>query len=563
MSLFDIIFRSKPSWPVDDDRWYRMPFSVYGGTTSAGIPVDESNALTYSAVWCAQMLISGTIASLPLHLKRTTKSGVIENITDHNMYDLLHTSPNSEMTAFAFRETGELHKLSWGNWYANIVRNNRNQIVALWPIPPNRVTVKRDEKKNIINEIMVNSEKVILQHEEVLHIPGAGFDGLMGYSVITYARQSIGLGLACEQFGSRFFGADTHPGLVISHPTTLSPEAHSNLRNDLEDKHAGIGKSLRLMLLDEGMKIEKLGIPPEDSQFLETRIHQIDDIARWYNVPPHKLKEMTKSSFSNIEQEQISWVVDSIRPRLVRIEQNYNMQLLTPEERKSGLFFKHSVEGLLRGDTTTRGAFYREMVNAGIYSRNECRALEDMNPLPGADELLVPLNMLPASYLDEWGKKNTEEAPVKEVKVPAEPAEPAKPAKKKDTSKEDKSLISAYRPIFHDAWQRIINRQVIASNRKIKQVNSSDFQQWLVEFNTKELPDIIIRTLTPIIRSFALLFHSATFNADEYIARVTQRYITYFTIKYTIGNLTALTNELADLMSGNELDSLYKEITGE
>jgi HK97 family phage portal protein len=211
--------------------------------------------------------------------------------------------------------------------------------------------------------------------------------------------------MAMETFGSRFFGNGTNPGMVVSHPGKLTSAAHDNLRNSLVTAHSGLGNTHRLLLLEEGMKVEKYGIPPNDCQFLESRQFQIPEVARWFNLPPHKLKDLTKSSFSNIESEQISFVTDAILPWLVRLEQNYNAQLLSPGDRglygRGKLYWKHVVEGLLRGDAAARGTFYREMFNIGAMSINEIREKEDLDPVDGGDVHLVPLNM---TTLENAGK---------------------------------------------------------------------------------------------------------------------------------------------------------------
>jgi HK97 family phage portal protein len=292
------------------------------------------------------------------------------------------------------------HILAWGNGYAEIVRNGYGELIALWPITPNRVTPIMDagEIKYRI-QMQTGDPNIILPRDQVLHVPGLGFDGFLGYSVIAMARRSIGLGMAMETFGSRFFGEGTHPGVIVEHPGKLSSEAHSNLKASLSQTYSGLGNSHRLMLLEEGMKFQKIVIDPKDSQFLESRLFQIPEVARWFNLPPHKLKDLTKSSFSNIESEQISFVTDSILPWLVRLEQNFNYQLLTESDRQySGrgrLYFKHNVEGLLRADAAARGTYYREMFNIGAMSINEIREKEDLDPVEGGDIHLVPMNMQP------------------------------------------------------------------------------------------------------------------------------------------------------------------------
>jgi HK97 family phage portal protein len=368
---------------------------MWGAQSLSGEIVSEYTALMYSAVYNAISLISGTIAALPLHLMQ--RKGEKKRVADdYRSYRVMHDEWNPSMTAMVGRETMMAHVLSWGNGYAEIVRNTYGELVELWPIPPNRI---RPEiiNGNIVYRIRVDNQDVYLPREKVLHVPGLGFDGYMGYSVVAMARKSIGLGMALETFGSLYFGQGTHPGVVVSHPGKLSQIAHTNLTDSLAKAHSGLGQSHKLLLLEEGMKLDKLLIHPDDSQFLESRQFQIPEIARWFNLPPHKLKDLTRSSFSNIESEQRSFYVDSILPWLVRLEQNYNMQLLTTSDKElSGrgrLYYKHNAEGILRGDTAARGEFYTKMFNVGAYSVNEIRALEDMDPVDGGDIHLVPLNM--------------------------------------------------------------------------------------------------------------------------------------------------------------------------
>lgn len=375
----------------------------------SGETVTESTALTYSAVWNAVSLISGTIAALPLHLMQS-KGKTHRIIDDRPLYRLMHDNPNPYMTAPAFRECMMAHILTWGNGYAEIVRNGMGEVVELWPITPNRVKVMMQDGKIVFSITRNHESDLILPRDKVLHIPGLGYDGYVGYSVISVmAQKSIGLSMALESFGSLYFGQWTHPGLILSHPGQLSPQARANLTESFIEGTSGLMNSHKVKILEEGMKIEKLGIPPEDSQFLQSRLFQIAEVARWFNLPPHKLKDLSKSSFNNIEQEQISFVQDAILPWLVRLEANYNMQLLTPSERSlSGygrVYFKHIVEGLLRGDTASRGAFYTVMLDRGVFSINEVRELEDKDPIEGGDIHFVQMNM---QNLKDAGKPKPE-----------------------------------------------------------------------------------------------------------------------------------------------------------
>lgn len=386
---------------TDEKAWNPSLWNLAGSQSLSGESVTEETALTYSAVYNAISLISGTIAALPLHLMQS-KGEKKRSAEDRLLYRVMHDAWNPYMTAMTGRETIMAHILGWGNGYAEIVRNGYGEVSELWPIPPNRITPGMTQGQ-MTYRVRVDSQEVILPRERILHIPGLGFDGFMGYSVVAMARKSIGLGMAMETFGSQYFGNGTHPGMIIEHPGTLKEPA--KLREALTATYSGLGKSHRLMLLEEGMKAHAVTINPEDSQFLESRQFQIPEIARWFNLPPHKLKDLTRSSFNNIESEQRSFYADSLLPWLIRLEQHYNMQLLTPYDRdlsgRGRYYFKHNAEGILRADAAGRGQFYKEMFNIGALSINEIRALEEMDPIPGGDIHLVPLNM---TSLENAGK---------------------------------------------------------------------------------------------------------------------------------------------------------------
>jgi HK97 family phage portal protein len=386
---------------TDEKAWNPSLWNLVGSQSLSGETVTEATALTYPAVWNATSLISGTIGALPLHLMQ--KKGEKKRMADEKkLYFLMHDQWNPYMTAMSGRETMMAHMLLWGNGYAEKVKNGYGDVIELWPIAPNRVKIRMFEGQ-LIYLIRVNNEDIPLTRENILHVPGLGFDGWQGYSVIAMARKSLGLGMAMETFGSRFFGEGTHPGIIVEHPGQLKDPA--KLRDALAATYSGLGKSHRIMLLEEGMKATKIVIDPKDSQFLESRAFQIPEVARWFNLPPHKLKDLSKSSFNNIEQEQISFVTDSILPWLIRLEQNYNMQLLTTGDKalygQGRLYFKHNVDGLLRGDAQSRAQFYQIMLDRGVFSINEVRELEDKDPVPGGDIHLVAMNM---TTLENAGK---------------------------------------------------------------------------------------------------------------------------------------------------------------
>lgn len=355
--------------------------------------VTEANAMTLSAVRNAVELIAGSISTMPLRLLRRSFDGKTVDVTNNPLYGVLHSSWNPYMTAVTGRQSLIIGMLLWGNGYAEIVRDRLGRVVELWPITPDRVTV-RFENGVLSYDVRVDNSTVTVPYQAMLHVKNLSQNGFLGISVIAQARRSLGLTKDLETFGSKFFREGTHPGIIVTHPGKLDPETFSNLKTSLTDTYSGLGNAHRLMLLEDGMKPERITIQPEDAQFLESRTFQIDEVARWFNLPPHKLKELSKSSFSNIESEQISFVIESLLPRIVAIEQTFNTQLLTPEEKASGLYTKHTIEGLLRGDATSRANFYRTLWNMGAISINEIREKEDFDPIPGGDTHYIPLNMI-------------------------------------------------------------------------------------------------------------------------------------------------------------------------
>jgi len=391
----------------DSKAWNSSLWNLYGSQSPSGENINEYNAMTYSAVWNAVYQISSTCGSLPLHL-RQHKGRKTRYATESSLYRVMHTQFNPFMTAKIGRECMMSHVLTWGNAFAEIVRNRVGDITQLWPITPNRVKPKI-ENKELVYVVKVDSEEITLKRDRILHIAGFGFDGLVGYSPITMARKNIGWGMAMETFSSNYFNNGTHPGIVVSHPgPSISPQAYTNLKKSLTDTYSGLGNSHKLMLLEEAMKIEQLGFSPEDSQFLESKQHHITDIARWFNIPPHKLKDMTKSSFNNIEAENSSYVIDTILPWAIHLEQIYDTQLIRKNEYESGFYFKHVLEGLLRANSKERAEFYKLMIGSTIMTPNEAREKEDMNPSddPLADELWAPTGNIPLSKFNEYLSKN-------------------------------------------------------------------------------------------------------------------------------------------------------------
>jgi HK97 family phage portal protein len=371
-----------------------------GGPVASGVSVSEDTALNYAAVWQAVTLIAGDVGSLPLVFYKRLKDGGKERDTTHKLYYLLHDAPNPEMSAMVFRETLQAHLLTWGNAYAEIERDGYGRVAGLWPLVPSQVQPIR-ERGQLLYRVTVESREILLPARDVLHVPGIGFDGLVGYSPIQKARESLGLLAASEKFGASFFGNGSTFGGLLKHPGKLGEKAEKNLRESLAAKHQGADKAHRFVILEEGMDYAKLGVDPDSAQFLETRQFQIAEVARWFNLPLHKLREMEHSSVrANIEQEALDYVTSTLRPWLSRWEQELRRKLISPLERNIQ-HIEFVIEGLLRGDIESRYNAYAVGRNWGWLSANDVRLIENLNPIPGGDTYLSPMNMVPADRLQD------------------------------------------------------------------------------------------------------------------------------------------------------------------
>ena len=363
-------------------------YSFLFGRTTSGKPVNERTAMQTTAVYACVRILAEAVASLPLHVYEYQDDGGKKLVHDHPLYYLLHDEPNPEMTSFVFRETLMSHLLIWGNAYAQIIRDGAGRVLGLYPLLPDKMEVQRDDKGNIYYVYSRNSDEnptfkeygnIKLKAEDVLHIPGLGFDGLIGYSPIAMAKNTVGMTLACEEYGASFFANGANPGGVLEHPGVLKDP--SKVRESWNSVYRGVSNAHKIAVLEEGMKYQQIGIPPEEAQFLETRKFQINEIARLYRIPPHMVGDLDKSSFSNIEQQSLEFVKYTLDPWVIRWEQSLQRSLLLPGE-KGKYFIKLNVDGLLRGDYQSRMNGYAVGRQNGWFSANDIREMENMNPIP-------------------------------------------------------------------------------------------------------------------------------------------------------------------------------------
>jgi HK97 family phage portal protein len=438
--------------------------------TDSGVNVSAESAMRVTTVFACVRIISWTLASLPLPLYRRLAPRGKERATEHPLYALLHDRPNPEQTAFEFRALLQTQALLYGNGYAEIEFDRFGLPVALWPVPSWRCRPRRGKTRELFYELTLpDGTQKALQAYQVFHVKGLTLDGDEGLSVIAAHRQGLGLTLAAEEFGARFFGQGANVGGVVTHPGRLSPEAYERLKKSLEEKHEGLGKSHRMLLLEEAMKYEKVGIPPNDAQFLETRRFQIADTARMFGVPSHMVNdtERTTSWGSGIEEQGIGFVVYTMGPWFVNWEQQIARKLLINGSALE-YFAEFLVAGLLRGNMAARYAAYAIGRQWGWLSADDVRDLENMNPLPNDQGAIYlnPMNMVAAGSMPR-------PAPDQRMRV-----------------------IASFRRVLEDAAVRVLRREEADIMRQAKKLDPKALGPWLERFYQDHLT-YIERQLQP------------------------------------------------------------------
>ena len=380
------------------------------GNCNSGVRVDEESSMRTSAVYACVKILAETVASLPLHLYKKGADGKNELAEQHPLFSCLYESPNDEMTSFEFREIMMTSLLLYGNAYARIIRK-QGHVTELWFLKPQYMTVERDTITGKIKYTYsddITNKTYVYKPNQIFHIKGLSIDGVKGLSPIAEAREAVGLSLATEEYGAKFFGNGARPGGVLEHPGILKdPE---KLRESWNQVYQGTRNSHKVAVLEEGMKYHSIGIAPEDAQFLETRKYQVNEICRIFRVPPHLVGDLERATFSNIEHQSIEFVQHTIRPWIVRWEQAIARALLSAEERTI-YFARFNVDGLLRGDYKSRMEGYAVGRQNGWLSTNDIRKLEDL-PLVatelGGDDYLVNGNMIPIRKIDKEEDTNEE-----------------------------------------------------------------------------------------------------------------------------------------------------------
>ena len=385
--------RTSPDLPDIQNNVRDSGTTFFFGKSVSGENVDEKSAMQIATVYACVRLLADSVAQLPLHLYKWESDDRSVKAREHPLYKILYRQANPEMTSFSFMEMLMVQLLLWGNAYAQIVRDGKNSVLGLYPLLPENVEIDRDEHGKLYyiyhaytNDVPGETNKdIYFRREEILHIPGLGFNGLVGFSPIAMMKNPLGSTISVEKYGSSFFRNNGQPIGVLQHPTSLKdPE---RLRQDWKRIYGGSENAHSIAILEEGMTYKPISLPPEDSQFLSTREFDVETICSIFRVPPHMVQFLKRSTFNNIEHQSIDFVVHTLDPWLICIEQAIIKDVLLEDEQDI-YYPKFNVEGLLRGAVEDRMRAYSIAISSGIITPNEARQKENLAPFPpeeGAD----------------------------------------------------------------------------------------------------------------------------------------------------------------------------------
>lgn len=523
--------------------------------TASGVTVTPSSAMTSAAVYACVRIIAETVATLPLHVYRDLQPRGRSKATTHPWYRVLHDRPNPFMSSVSLWDALVGHAILRGTAYAEKVPAP-DGTYELWPLRPERMDVERDDRTGFPvykYRVSDNLAPVVMPRERLFIIPGFGHDGYRGYSPVSLHREAIGLGLALQEHGARLFGNGAKPGGVLQSKDRLSQEAVERMANSWNRAHEGLSNAHRVAILEEGTTWQQVGMTSEDAQFLESRRYQLGEIARIFRVQPHKIGDLTNATFSNIEHQAIEYVVDTIRPWVVRIEAAISLDLVRPE---SGYSAKFVLDGLLRGDQQSRYAAYSVGRQNGWLSANDVREFEDMNPLPPeiGDVYMVQLNMTPTQMLgqQDGGGANTNASGSRALSPSAESRAAGTPASRQ-------RIAQRYRRLFVDATARLVRREANdvrqAAEHHLNRRDAVTFASWLQDYYqrfgaiaTRQLLPVLMAYAEAVLEDAAAEIGSVETMLDE-LTRFVQGYAESFGEHYagqSLGQLEALMRDAAD-----------------
>lgn len=533
---------------IDEKAYYFL-----NGTpaTHSGERMNETLAHNLSAVFNAITIISGHISSLPLIVYRRKKDGGKERATDHPLYDALQFSPNEDIPSSMWKQMVAHHIEGWGNHYSYIYRDNYRDI-AFYPLLPDKTKREKLPNGRWVYYTEIGKNYYVLPSDVILHIPGLSYNGIDGLSTVSYARHSLGLASAAEKFGGSLFKNGTRVSGVLEHPKSLKDKATmERLRESWNQAYGGVDNANKVPILEEGMKFQQTSINPDDAQFLETRKFQIEEVARWFNIPPHKIKQLDRATFSNIEHQDLEYIKDSLLYRLVRIESQINKKLFTKDERKE-YFAEFLVDGLLRGDTKTRYDAYAMGRQWGWMSANDVRRLENMDPIGAqGDAYMVPMNMIDAKDLSthpEEEKAPSEEDLRKITNRLYIKGKEYRESKRSAASR--RRYTDRYKKKIQEVTQKIIDveraklLEGMAENFESRGV--ADFKQWVNDFYRDfniSASDIMKPVLTAYADALLPILQEeigSEEDLDDRYQEYTKNYIDTFGVRYAASSRTQL-----------------------
>lgn len=493
---------------TDYDAWRRAGFTL-SSTSASGRTVTPMTAMQSVAVFACVRVLADAIGTLPLITYRRLRPRGKERDTANPLYTVLHDLPNPEMTSTELRETIVGHLALRGNAYLEVVRDSGGRVRELWPLRPDKMTVERPRANGPLTYTYnLQGQDKPIPAERICHLRGLSGDGVHGYSPIGMAREAIGLARAAEEYGARWFSGGARPSGILAVQGKLSQEAADRLRDSWNTAHAGLDHAQRVAVLEEGVSWQSISIPPEDAQFIETRKFQTIEIARLFRVPPHLIQDLERATFTNIEHQSLDFVVHTLRPWLVRIEQAFQRDLFgVPSES----FCEFLVDGLLRGDLASRYQAYSIGKQNGFLSADDIREIENMNPLPdgeGGGTYMVQLNMVPAGQLSQQPEP-VEPAPPGDDDLPdddqAQRSREQRASATGSAAMRDR-LAQRYETLFLDMARRIVNREVAevrrAADRHLNRRDVVSFSNWLREFYA-DFGATATRLALPLMQTYA------------------------------------------------------------
>lgn len=489
---------------------YWMSDVAQSRRTLAGAQVSPATSMTLSTYYACLRSIAEDVGKITLHLYegQDAEGGRKKTMaTESPLYRLLRWQPCPESTSQTFRETLTGNALGWGNGYAEIQRTASGKPIALWPIHPSRVRMQRVDGQ-VVYDVMSSEWQagatVRLASKDVLHIHGVGEDGVSGLSIARLAAESIGLGLSMQDFGASYFGNGSHTSMIIMHPGKYSEVAEKTLRESWQKMYSGPENAHKTAVLWDGSKVERTSIPPNEAQFLEGRQFQVEEICRWFRMPPHKVQHLLRATFSNIEHLDIEYVRDTLMPWLVRWESEISRKLI-PEADQTRYAARHDVSELMRGDSAARSNYLRSMISTGAMTINEARELEGFNPVD--DDIGEALFMQGAMttverIVEGQAPVNASARPGKMTATPRFPEDEEPEDGEEEDEDETEMDASVFLPVFSDAEARVCRKEsmAVANVLRKNQKAGPSLTEWAGQFYA-EHQGYIVDAFAPAVKA--------------------------------------------------------------